>query len=177
MFFGSLPGLAKFPRPTLQPTLGRPLRGRWKLPSGCATTGTPSRTGDARSKSHHQGPDSQLTHRLQTSIRDDMPVPTKRGWPPTYPATQRANLPNPWRCSSFPINGRPSTAPQGSPTSLELLWRHAHKETSSCGEPARPGRRDAGGIFADGHPPHGPITGGALSLARLGGASNQYAAS
>lgn len=101
----------------------------------------------------------------------------KKRLAPNLPATQRANLPNPWRCSSFPINGRPSTAPQGSPTSLELLWRHAHKETSSCGEPARPGRRDAGGIFADGHPPHGPITGGALSLARLGGASNQYAAS
>jgi hypothetical protein len=64
---------------------------------------------------------------------------------PSYPTSQPTQ-PMALLLPPLPINGRPSTAPQDSPTSSggtqKLLWGRA-----------RPGRRDAGGIFADGHPP------------------------
>lgn len=113
--------------------------------------------------------DSQLTLPPQTLRRHACVY--KRGWPPTCPATQPTQ-PTTLLLAPHKRSNQAQLPKAHPPPRAPLAARR-----SCCGEPARPGRRDAGGIFADGHPPHGPITDGALSLARLGGASNQYAAS
>lgn len=132
--FGSLPGLAKFPRPTLQPTLGRPLRGTWEA--------TERLCDDRDSIAHRRrevqdpSPKTRLTTRLlQTSRRHACIY--KRGRPPTCLATQptqpTAPLLAPHKRSNqaqLPKAHPPPRAPESSDGTQKLLWGTSSSRTA-----------------------------------------------